>query len=48
MEEEEYEEEEIQMERVAFDDNIVEEIKKDVMRGNTMKKHIIELIKLYE
>lgn len=27
---------------------IVEEIKKDVMRGNTMKKHIIELIKLYE
>lgn len=30
--------------RVLF----VEEIKKDVMRGNTMKKHIIELIKLYE
>lgn len=27
---------------------IVEEIKKDVMRRNTMKKHIIELIKLYE
>lgn len=27
---------------------IVEEIKKDVMRGNTMKKYIIELIKLYE
>lgn len=39
MEEEEYEEEDIQMERVAFDDNIVEEIKKS---GNFLIEEVIK------